>query len=63
MPNNILIATSMPRQLIGCSVCHLGLCRYDTNGRDKNEIVFLILRTKSGGKKKVRDQSENCVKM
>ena len=53
----------MPRQLIGCSVCHLGLCRNDTNGRDKNEIVFLILRTKSGGKKKVRDQSENCVKM
>ena len=51
MPNNILIATSVPCQLIDCSACHLGLCCYGTDGRDKNEIAFLILGTKSGEKK------------
>ena len=50
MPNNILIVISVPCQLIGCFVYHLRLCRSGIDGMDKNEIAFLILGTKNGGK-------------
>ena len=44
------------------SVCHVYYFHSWDDDRDKNDIVFLILWTKSG-EKKVRDQSGNHLKM
>ena len=39
--NNILMATSVPCQQAGHSVCHLRFFYYWVNGRDQNKNDFL----------------------